>query len=307
MAKHTGPFAGIVKYLPERIARVIDKTEHVLVNRISELRLYRSGPLTLCDGAKNIYIDEYARPCGSANAVRITGHELDGVLNKLCGGSYHAQEANIKRGFIMADGGVRAGLAGTFSPDNAAGGYILDQVYSVSLRICRSVQPAPGALSELIARCGLCGILLYSLPAQGKTTQLRMLAMMLSQGRFGLPVTRTALIDERCELYIPGFMDGGVLDVLSGCPKGEAIELAVRTLNPQVIICDEIGGAGEGTAVRYAANSGVPLVASVHCGSHEQLYRRPFIRELLDAGIFAYTVGLRFDGVNARYDIKEVT
>ena len=54
-------------------------------------------------------------------------------------------------------------------------------------------------------------------------------------------------------------------DVLSGYPKGEAILSALRSLSPEVIICDEAGGMEEVQAIEAGVNAGVNLLqASMH-------------------------------------------
>ena len=70
------------------------------------------------------------------------------------------------------------------------------------------------------------------------------------------------------------------------------IEIATRTLSPEVIFCDEIGSADEARAILSAQNSGVPLIATAHAENREMLLRRPNIRTLYDNGIFRYYIGL---------------
>lgn len=54
---------------------------------------------------------------------------------------------------------------------------------------------------------------------------------------------------------------------------------ALRSLSPEVIICDEIGDDAE--AVRQCMSSGVKLIVSAHAGSIEELKRRPSVSGLL--------------------------
>ena len=49
-------------------------------------------------------------------------------------------------------------------------------------------------------------------------------------------------------------------------PKKRGIEMAVRTLSPDYVICDELGGIQELEAVRQSVCRGTVMVASIHAG-----------------------------------------
>ena len=74
--------------------------------------------------------------------------------------------------------------------------------------------------------------------------------------------------------------------------------MAVRTLSPQIIICDEIGDYEEAMALVASHNCGVPLIASAHAASIDELLTRTGIRLLHDAGIFGAYVGISRKGDN---------
>ncbi|MBQ3889579.1 MAG: stage III sporulation protein AA, partial [Clostridia bacterium] len=79
-------------------------------------------------------------------------------------------------------------------------------------------------------------------------------------------------------------------DVLSLYPKAVGMEIALRTLSPDVIVLDEIGAEAEARAMLSAMNSGVRFVATAHGGSIEEVLRRPNISTLVDAGVFEAAV-----------------
>jgi stage III sporulation protein AA len=147
------------------------------------------------------------------------------------------------------------------------------------------------------------GTLVYAPPGGGKTTLLRALATHLAGGERPL---RVALIDTRGELD-DGFFDKALsLSVLSHYPKGQGIEIATRTQDAQLIVCDEIG-AEEARAVLSVANSGVPILASAHAAGVEELLRRPPLRALCEAAVFGLFVGIerRPSGGESRYQLTE--
>ena len=140
-----------------------------------------------------------------------------------------------------------------------------------------------------IGVCGRVGVSGDSINV-GKTTLIRDLAAQISGGSFP---RRVALIDTRGELYIRRLFVGCLVDVLHGYPRAKGIEIATRTLSPEVIFCDEIGSAEEARAILGAQNSGVPLIATAHADGREALFRRPNIRLLYENGIFRYYIGVR--------------
>jgi stage III sporulation protein AA len=79
---------------------------------------------------------------------------------------------------------------------------------------------------------------------------------------------------------------------MSGYPRDIGIEIAVRTLGAEVIICDEIGSMADARATLGAANCGVPLIASAHASSVEELLERPAIVLLHRARVFGSYIGL---------------
>ena len=141
-------------------------------------------------------------------------------------------------------------------------------------------------------------MLVYSPPGEGKTTLLRGVAAALASGA---EAWRVAVIDSRGEL---GFsLDDASLciDVLAGYPRALGLEIAARTMNAQLIVCDEIGGVDEARAIISAQNCGVPLLASAHGESVRSIMRRDGIRELHLAGVFGAYVGIKRRGIGIDY------
>ena len=51
--------------------------------------------------------------------------------------------------------------------------------------------------------------------------------------------------------------------MLEGFPKAQGMMLALRSLNPRVLVTDEIGTQADADALREAVNCGVAVVASL--------------------------------------------
>lgn len=210
----------------------------------------------------------------------------------LCNHSLHAHMDTIREGYIAVAGGIRVGVAGRAVCEGGTIRNVAD-ITSLCIRIPANVRQVSGRVLQELRRGGYReSYLFYSPPGVGKTTLLRDLAGALSN-QVGL---RVALIDTRMELCCGELANSAHIDIYSGYPKGIAIEMATRTMNPQYIICDEIGSLEEAVALLAVENTGVPLLASAHAADLEGLLRRQNIRILHRAGIFDRYVGLSREG-----------
>ena len=131
------------------------------------------------------------------------------------------------------------------------------------------------------------GLIIWSLPGIGKTTLIRELAECLSTGADPM---RVAVIDTRHE--IGAGLKNGMLDILDGYPRAKGIEIAKRTLSPQIIICDEIATDDDASAILDAAGSGIPIVASAHSGSRDELFSQDHLHRIIDSGYMGAYIGL---------------
>lgn len=104
-------------------------------------------------------------------------------------------------------------------------------------------------------------------------------------------------MDERSEIAavhhgVPQYDVGLHTDVLDGFPRAEGLLTALRVLTPEVLVCDEISTEADAQAILRIHGSGVPVVASAHGTSLEDLERRPALKQLLDKGVFQYAAVL---------------
>ena len=162
-------------------------------------------------------------------------------------------------------------------------------VSSLNIRIAKQVLGCGQALYEKLFAQSRQSVLLLGPPASGKTTMLRDLCRLLG-GRY-----RVSVVDERGELAacrqgIPAYDLGAMTDVFDGYPKDQGMQIALRVMTPDYIICDELGSEAETAAVLASMNSGVSILATAHAGSLAQAERRPQLRCLLEAGVFRWAV-----------------
>lgn len=264
------------------IKRIFDACAHG--ERVEEIRLRRDRRAYLTVGSSGKKRNEVTN-------IILRGDELSAIFGKMCDGSLYAYSESIIKGYISLSSGIRVGVCGRAAVE---GGKIFG-VYDISalnIRIPRSDVRIDSLLVDRVRqkiRLGQ-GVLIFSPPAQGKTTCLRSLAYELALGKAPL---RVAVIDTRGELSFMPNNDFLSLDVLVGYPKAEGIRIATLFMNPEVIICDEIGGEDEAFAIVDAQNCGVPLVASAHGSDISSLMLKKGILRLHEASAFGAYLSLR--------------
>ena len=278
-------------YLPNRLSEAARRTAALYHGVIGEIRLRAGCPMFLSIGNKNI-------SCG----ISPTADELAMILRSLCGNSLYCHSETMKEGYICTEGGIRVGVCGRAVTE---GGKILSvtDISSVAIRIPHRIPGAADGICRLIMEEGFRGAILYSPPGVGKTTALREITARLAGKPYNI---RIAVIDTRFEIC--GSLGGELtFDVLSGYPRAKGMETAVRTLSPQLILCDEIGSEEDAQAIYTSFGAGVPTVVTAHAGSLEELCVRPFMRKLIDSGAFTYAVGLGRSQSGFTLDINRIS
>ncbi len=280
------PVQSVIQYLPGRLAvclRIYADKYPERAEQITEVRLRAGGMFSLSLSDENVF------PVLDGCRVTCTPGEVEQCVMLLCRRSYQSHQAEIENGYISVDGGVRVGVAYSRAP----GGEV-HTVNAVCIRIPREIECD---ISPVFAR-GVRSSLIYSPPGVGKTTALRLCIKKLCEMRL-----RVSVIDTRFELS--GMSHCNMADYICGCERGEGIEAAVRSLSPQVMVCDEIGTLSESGAILQAVNTGVPFIATAHAQSIEGLLRRPGIAVLNENRVFECYIGLSRQNGGFGYDITE--
>ena len=232
----------VIQALPSWLARPLLELPSTLAPQVQEVRL-RVGctPMFTVRGA--VYApQELGREGKALQTLRLTPPQMEEILFTLCGGSVHTHQTEIAQGYVTLASGCRAGLGGQFL-QTAEQGIVLQELTSVNLRIAREKTiDLPEELRAALQEHFI-GMLLVGEPGSGKTTVLRSMAQELARQK-----KLVSVIDERRELFagMPRrTFPGEALDVISGIPKGQAVQMALRTLSPQVLLLDELGGMEE--------------------------------------------------------------
>lgn len=292
MDEKTAKFDEAVSHLSAGLRIKLLQIPDNLKNEVQEVRIRAQKPLTLICAGQTFFLTPGGRTTCiySESLYSPEKSEVEESFRIICGYSVHAHKDEIINGYITLPGGHRAGLCGTAAAES---GRIIGvrNVSSINLRIARQIKGIACDIADSFSRTGRPdSLLIAGAPSSGKTTVLRDLTLQLSCGRFGRYL-KTVIVDERGELaaVYNGVAQNDVginCDVLDGYPKSCGIMLALRTLSPDIIVCDEIGGEDDILAVEEGVNAGVSFLATVHAGSEAELLQRKTIRLLLESGAF---------------------
>lgn len=215
--------------------------------------------------------------------------DIKSIIQKISNYSLYAYEEDIKQGFITIKGGHRVGLAGECIMENGKIKTIRN-ISSINIRISREIIGCSNKIMKYIGSNNrVYNTIIISPPKCGKTTILRDITRNLSNGleNINLKGRKVVVVDERseigaCYLGIPQNDLGIRTDILDNCLKKEGLIMAIRSLSPEVLICDEIGNKGDIEALLLAFNSGVNIITTIHGVTIEDLYKRNVFLELLD-------------------------
>lgn len=254
-------------------------SEYLRSGSLQEIRIRAEKPVIVIDEAGE-HVLKYI----------VSREDIKYILQRISNYSLYACEEDIRQGFITIKGGHRVGLAGECVMD---GGKIktIRNISSLNIRICKEIKGCSKEIIGCIYRDKkVCNTMIISPPKCGKTTILRDIARVLSEeGK------KVSIIDERSEVAacyqgIPQ-MDVGIrTDVLDNCLKSEGMIMAIRSLSPEVIVCDEIGTIKDVEALSMAFNSGVNIIVTIHGESIEDLYNRKVFSEIINNNILSRVV-----------------
>jgi stage III sporulation protein AA len=300
-AAHPPDKAELLDYLAPAIRRPVERLGGELWARAEELRLRQGRPLSLVTGIGDVWLSGQGLPSlDPVSAYIVSGDDTRKTLSLVSQGSVYALEEEFRNGFVTIPGGHRVGLSGRALLEAGRLRTITD-VAGLSFRLSREVRGvARPVLPWLLSETGRPrSALIVSPPGAGKTTFLRDLVRLLSNGEpeLGLRGLRVGLVDERSEVAacyegVPQRDVGLRTDILDACPKAEGLLILLRAMSPEVVAADELGRPEDVSAVHEAAGAGVAVIATAHGNSLEDLARRPMLRHLLEGNLFEVFVVL---------------
>ncbi len=275
----------ILAVLPEKIREIFVNLPSTTKERVEEIRIRVHRPLEFIIEGKPLF------PKVFDSMYVITASDAMHLLNQLSDYSLYAFEEELKRGYITIRGGHRVGLAGKVITDKGQVKAIRD-ISSFNIRVARQkIGVADRYTHFLFGANEWHNTLIIGPPQTGKTTLLRDIARIISEGNNGIASMKIGIVDERSEIAgsvkgIPQHRLGHRVDVLDACPKAEGMMMMIRSMSPQVLIVDEIGRKEDSDAIMEAIHSGVKIITTVHGKNLEDIIDRPTLRPLLNLHVF---------------------
>lgn len=266
----------IYKILPKEISNIVK--QYLQEDAVQEIRIKSGKPVIL-----NLSYGEKVLD------YRTTSEDLKFMMGKVSNYSLYAFEEEIKQGYITLKGGHRVGLAGECVISNGEVRTIKN-ISSLNIRICREIIGSSNKIMNLITNNNrVYNTLIVSPPKCGKTTILRDIAKNISNGMYKINLSgkKVTIVDERSEIAacyngVPQMNVGIRTDILDNCLKKSGMIMAIRSLSPEVLICDEIGTKGDLEALNMAFNSGVNVIVTVHGYDIADVYGRAVFKDLID-------------------------
>lgn len=261
-------------------------------DRLQEVRLRAQAPMLARYGDSEYYIDRSGSLSGEQkDAYIVSKADIKETVEYISQYSLYAYEEELKQGFITIQGGHRVGMAGKVVMEKD-GIRSMKYISFINVRLSHQIKGCADTLLPFVTDgFEVRHTLIISPPRCGKTTLLRDLIRQLSNGGGARRGVTVGVVDERseigaCYMGLPQNDLGIRTDVLDCCPKADGMMMLVRTMAPQVIAVDEIGGRQDMEAIEYVRNCGCKLIATVHGSSIDDIRTKPMLRKLVQEHAF---------------------
>ena len=273
----------LINYFPLQIRDKILKYRDKF-NMLEEIRIKTNVNIILKIGQADIIVDYITNQ-----------DELLQILQTICDNSIYSYQSQICNGYITLKGGHRVGITGSTVIEDGKVKNIT-YIYSLNFRVAKEIIGCSESIIKDILKLEentIYNTIIVSPPGRGKTTLLRDIVRQISNGipKLGFKGINVGVVDERDEISamykgIPQNEIGIRTDVLSNIPKAIGMKMLIRSMNPKVIVADEIGTEDDAKAINYAVCSGVKGIFTAHGESIEDILVNPILSKLYNLNVF---------------------
>lgn len=264
-------FNDAIKNLPQDIISILKTAPEEIKKNAKEIKFRLGRKIAITSFIETHFLNKI-----------LLKEEIEEIFKSICGYSIHSHTEEIKKGFITLKGGHRAGICGTAVYENNILKNIKD-ISSINLRIARQVLNASEEILKNLKE-NIGNLLIVGPPASGKTTILKDIAKNLTD-------KSVAIVDTRGEIAASFYgnpqNDVGNADVFDFFNREDGIIFAIRTMNPEYIICDEIGDENDINAIKMCVGTGVKLIATAHGENIKEIKKRKIIEKILQTNAFS--------------------
>ena len=269
------------RILPDCMADALDNLD---LTKIYEIRIRENAPVFVSCRNTDCYLTEQGLNINAEHAFVISSQQLQTVFMRACEFSVYAFNEQIKSGYITISEGIRIGICGECVTEGQTVTTIKN-ITSINIRIPNEIKGcADIALQNICVNDKVKNTLVISPPGIGKTTLLRDICRQLSQKYH----KNVLIVDERKEFSATNNSTSSLknCDILSLCSKVFGFSMGVRSMSPDIIVCDELSSAEDFENARRAASCGVNVIASIHAASAEDLLNKAELSSAIKDGIF---------------------
>ncbi len=276
----------VLEYFTEKIKKEIlkyfEKNEKQ-VEDLQEIRIRSNKPIILKIG-QDTKVLKYI----------VEQEEVLEIFERICENSVYSYRKQICEGFITIRGGHRIGITGSaVMEENKI--ININYISNLNFRIAREKLDCSIPLLKYILDTEnqkMYNTLIVSPPGCGKTTMLRDFIRKISNGikEINFKGKTVGVVDERGEIaaMYKGVAQNDIgirTDVIDNINKAKGMQMLVRSMSPEIITCDEIGGKEDIEAINYAICCGINGIFTAHGGNLEELALNPIISELFNKNI----------------------